>query len=171
MQCRQGEDPFSLPQVDWSAGRPQATGIANDDLRTPFRRFAVFAQGRQLWSREPIPKWLGSQRYRESTAEARRARRGGDGSGPDRGCFHPPQYCYEGRASRSRQEGEKASELSGLVLHAQVLRLAQPRSATEPLRSSCLCGESLWALSKIGPGIRERLDGGCMPLTQKGDFI
>lgn len=30
----------------------------NDDLRIPFRRVAVFEQGRLEWSTEPIPLWL-----------------------------------------------------------------------------------------------------------------
>jgi predicted ABC-type ATPase len=32
----------------------------NDDLLTPFRRVAVFANGRQVWSAKPVPKWLAS---------------------------------------------------------------------------------------------------------------
>jgi predicted ABC-type ATPase len=31
----------------------------NDDLRTPFRKVAVFTQGRQVWSDKPVPRWLG----------------------------------------------------------------------------------------------------------------
>ena len=30
----------------------------NDDLRTPFRRVAVFEQGRQMALTKPVPKWL-----------------------------------------------------------------------------------------------------------------
>jgi len=32
----------------------------NDDLRTPFRRVAVFEHGRQVWSDKAMPKWLRS---------------------------------------------------------------------------------------------------------------
>ena len=30
----------------------------NDDLRTPFRRVAVFTNGQPVWSAKPTPKWL-----------------------------------------------------------------------------------------------------------------
>jgi predicted ABC-type ATPase len=37
---------------------PHVLIFDNDDLRTPFRRVAVFVQGRQVWSARPIPRWL-----------------------------------------------------------------------------------------------------------------
>jgi predicted ABC-type ATPase len=39
---------------------PHVLIFDNDDLRSPFRRMAVFAQGRLVWSGKPMPKWLGS---------------------------------------------------------------------------------------------------------------
>jgi predicted ABC-type ATPase len=40
---------------------PHVLVFDNEDLRTPFRRVAVFAQGRKVWSAEPMPAWLESQ--------------------------------------------------------------------------------------------------------------
>jgi predicted ABC-type ATPase len=37
---------------------PRVLIFDNDDLRTSFRRVAVFAHGRQVWSGKPMPKWL-----------------------------------------------------------------------------------------------------------------
>jgi predicted ABC-type ATPase len=37
---------------------PHALLFDNDDLHTPFRRVAVFAHGRPVWSAQPMPKWL-----------------------------------------------------------------------------------------------------------------
>jgi predicted ABC-type ATPase len=39
---------------------PYVLAFDNDDLRTPFRRVAVFEHGRQVWSDKAIPKWLRS---------------------------------------------------------------------------------------------------------------
>lgn len=30
----------------------------NDDLRTPFRKVAIFEQGRQMFLQKPVPRWL-----------------------------------------------------------------------------------------------------------------
>ena len=30
----------------------------NDDLRTPFRKVAIFEQGRQIFLQKPVPRWL-----------------------------------------------------------------------------------------------------------------
>lgn len=37
---------------------PRVLIFDNDDLRTSFRRVAVFSSGRQVWSGKPMPKWL-----------------------------------------------------------------------------------------------------------------
>jgi len=34
------------------------SGLDNDDLRTPFRKVAVFERGRQVSLTKPAPKWL-----------------------------------------------------------------------------------------------------------------
>jgi predicted ABC-type ATPase len=39
-------------------GLPYVLIFDNDDLRTPFRRVAVFEQGRLEWSAKQIPPWL-----------------------------------------------------------------------------------------------------------------
>jgi predicted ABC-type ATPase len=43
---------------------PHVVIFDNDDLRSPFRRAAVFEAGRMVWSSKPMPRWL------ESLAEA-----------------------------------------------------------------------------------------------------
>jgi hypothetical protein len=40
---------------------PRVLIFDNDDLLTPFRRVAIFEHGQQVWSSEPMPKWLASQ--------------------------------------------------------------------------------------------------------------
>jgi predicted ABC-type ATPase len=37
---------------------PHALIFDNDDLRTPFRRVAVYERGRLVWSSRPMPKWV-----------------------------------------------------------------------------------------------------------------
>jgi predicted ABC-type ATPase len=37
---------------------PQVSVYDNDDLRSPFRRVAVFEAGRMAWSSKPMPSWL-----------------------------------------------------------------------------------------------------------------
>jgi predicted ABC-type ATPase len=37
---------------------PHVWVFDNDDLRTPFRKIAVFEQGRAISMRKPVPKWL-----------------------------------------------------------------------------------------------------------------
>jgi predicted ABC-type ATPase len=37
---------------------PHALIFDNDDLRTPFRRVAVFMEGRLVWCANPLPRWL-----------------------------------------------------------------------------------------------------------------
>ncbi|MGA2656700.1 MAG: zeta toxin family protein [Verrucomicrobiota bacterium] len=39
---------------------PHVVAFDNDDLRTPFRKVAIFSDGRQVWSAKPVPKWLAS---------------------------------------------------------------------------------------------------------------
>jgi len=46
---------------------PHVWVFDNDDLRTPFRKLAVFAQGRQVWSRPSLPKWLRALLKRQPT--------------------------------------------------------------------------------------------------------
>lgn len=40
---------------------PHVLIFDNDDLLSPFRRVAVSAHGRLVWSGQPMPEWLGSQ--------------------------------------------------------------------------------------------------------------
>ena len=37
---------------------PHVLVYDNDDLRSPFRRVAVFEAGRMVWSSKPMPRWL-----------------------------------------------------------------------------------------------------------------
>lgn len=37
---------------------PHVLIFDNDDLQNPFRRVAIFAHGKQVWSANPMPKWL-----------------------------------------------------------------------------------------------------------------
>ncbi len=37
---------------------PYVMVLDNDDLRTPFRRIALFADGRRVWSAKQMPEWL-----------------------------------------------------------------------------------------------------------------
>jgi predicted ABC-type ATPase len=39
---------------------PHVVIFDNDDLRSPFRRVAVFEAGRMVWSSKPMPRWLES---------------------------------------------------------------------------------------------------------------
>ena len=39
---------------------PHVLIFDNDDLKTPFRRVAIFLQRQKVWSVKPIPKWLES---------------------------------------------------------------------------------------------------------------